>query len=124
MLKEYILLMLSFNNIISIIQTIVVLIIVIILANLLLRLLNKNITQNQKMIKIIERVNVSNNSALAIAKVCGKYYLMSLTEKNNQILKELDKDEVENYLDDFEGQNNFVDIKDKTHLFFGMRKKD
>lgn len=116
--------MLSFNNIVSIIQTIVVLIIVIILANLFLRFLNKNMVLNKKMIKIIERVNVSNNSALAIAKICGKYYLMSLTDKDNKILQELDQDEVASYLDDFEGQDNFIDIKDKAHVFFGMRKKD
>ena len=112
--------MLSFNNIISIIQTIVVLIIVIVLANLLLRFLNKNMVRNQKMIKIIERTNVLNNSALAIAEICGKYYLMSFTDKNNKILKELDEAEVENYLDDVKGQDNSADIK-KRHIFFGER---
>lgn len=116
--------MLSFNDLLSIIQTIIVLIIVIILANLSLRFLNKKMAQNSKMIKILERVNVSNNSALAIAEICGRYYLMSFTDRDNKILRELDKDEVENFLEDFEGQNNFVDIKDKAHLFFGMRKKD
>ena len=109
---------------ISIIQTIIVLIVVIILANLFLRFLNKNMVVNKKMIKIIERVNVSNNSALAIVKICGNYYLMSLADKDNRVLKGLDEDEVESYLDDFEGQDNFVDIKDKAYVFFGMRKKD
>ncbi|NLL80712.1 MAG: flagellar biosynthetic protein FliO [Tissierellia bacterium] len=116
--------MFSYSSLVSIIQTILVLILVIILANLSLKLLNRKMSQNSRMIRIVERINVSNNSALAIAEICGKYYLMSFTDKANTILRELDKDEVENYLDDYEGHNSFSDMKDKAHLFWGMRKKD
>lgn len=115
--------MLSSNSIFAIIQTILVLIIVIVLANLFLKLLNKNMINNQRIIKIIERTNVFNNSALGIVEICGKYYLMSLTDKDNKILKELDKEEIEAYIEELKGNQSFMDIKDKANLYFGMRKK-
>ncbi len=113
----------SFNSIIAIIQTIAVLIIVIILANLFLRILNKNMTRTQKIIKIVERTYVFNNSALAVVEICGKYYLMSFTDKDNKILRELEKDEVESYLDQLKDNPAIMDFKDKANLYFGMRKK-
>jgi hypothetical protein len=91
--------------------------------------------KSQRIIKIVERVNVFNNSALGIVEICGKYYLMSFTDKDNKILKELNKEEVETYLEEFEensGTHMYFDVEkdvwenreDKTNLFFGTRKKD
>jgi hypothetical protein len=80
--------------------------------------------KSQRIIKIVERVNVFNNSALGIVEICGKYYLMSFTDKDNKILKELNKEEVETYLEEFEENKGFTYLKDKTNLFFGTRKKD
>ncbi|WFA07888.1 flagellar biosynthetic protein FliO [Tissierella sp. Yu-01] len=115
--------MLSSNSIFAILQTIIVLVIVIVLANLFLKLLNKNMIRNQRIIKIIERTNVFNNSAVGIVQICGKYYLMSFTDRDNKILKELDEVEVESYLEEFKENHSLMDIKDKANLYFGMRKK-
>ncbi|MDR7869589.1 MAG: flagellar biosynthetic protein FliO [Tissierellaceae bacterium] len=82
----------------SIIQTIIVLIIVILIANLVLKYLNKYISGKNKAIKIVERVAVNKNSYISIVEICGKYYLMSFNENNNQILKELDGEEIEGLL--------------------------
>jgi flagellar biogenesis protein FliO len=133
----------SFNSLVSILQAVLALIIVVLLANIFLRLLNKNISGSNRMIKIIERVNVSKNSALCIVEICGTHYLMSITEKDNEILKELDKEEVEQYLEDFRAENKtdtigftgltgFTDFKEGlkkrqgllSNLLIGLRKKD
>ncbi len=83
------------SSYLSILQTIVVLLIVIALANLTLKYLNKHLKKQNKIIKVIERVSVNNNSALSIVEACGKYYLMSFTGTENKILKELDTEEIQ-----------------------------
>lgn len=105
------------------IQMIVVLIAVILLTNICLKLLNKRLLNNNKIIKVIERTSVSNNSALGIVEVCGSYYLMSFTDKSNKILKELDSQGVELWIEEMENKQAFTDLKEKTNIYFGMRKK-
>lgn len=108
---------------ITILKTIVVLIIVIILANITLKILNKQMNKQSRIIKIIEKINISNNSALGIVKICGVYYLMSFTEKDNTILKELKTEEVEEAIEEMKHDEGFTDLKEKANLYFGMRKK-
>lgn len=50
------------------------------------------------IIKIIERVQVSKDSFLVIAKVLDKFYLISTSGNKNEILKELDGEQVEKLL--------------------------
>lgn len=107
----------------SIIQTIIILIAVIFLANFLLKLLNKNMLKQNRIIKVIEKSPVYNNSSIGIVEVCGSYYLMSFTDKDNRILKELSAEEVEQYLKKHEENESifsFMDIKNRN---IGMRKK-
>lgn len=106
----------------SILQTIVVLLIVIALANLTLKYLNKYMKKQNKIIKIIERVTVNNNSALSIVEACGKYYLMSFTGTENKILKELDKEEVQ-YINELEPNEIPMEWHGKFSSLFEMRKK-
>lgn len=85
-------------NLLSIMKIIVILIIVLLLANVSLKNLNKYMKKQNKIIRIIERISVSNNSSISIVDICGKYYIMSFTETENKILKELDDEEVR-YID-------------------------
>ncbi|HLS53547.1 MAG TPA: flagellar biosynthetic protein FliO, partial [Tissierellaceae bacterium] len=84
------------------IKTLFLLILVIILAHLSLRALNKYMSKDGRLIRVIERVPVGNNSYLAIVEICDSYYLMSLTPKDNRLLKELNKKDLENQLSKLE----------------------
>ncbi|MPW24804.1 flagellar biosynthesis protein FliZ [Alkalibaculum sp. M08DMB] len=113
----------------SVIKTIVVLLMIIALANISLKLGNKYITKHNKIIKIVERVSVSNNSSLCIVDICGSYYLMSFSGNDNKILKDLDEEKVQEILAEIQKEQsipnymNLSEIKAKTHNFFEMRKK-
>ena len=93
----------------TLIKTIIVLLMFIFMANGILKYLNSYMMGKNRFIKIIERVAVNKNSALAIVKICDQYYLMSLSEDRNEILRELDKGELENFVGSMdkavEGQN-------------------
>lgn len=110
-------------SVFSIIQTIIVLIAVIFLANFLLKLLNKNMLKQNRMIKVMEKSPVYNNSSIGIVQVCGSYYLMSFTDKDNRILKELSLDEVEKYLKQNEENDKIFSFMDIKNGNIGMRKK-
>ncbi|NYB72605.1 flagellar biosynthetic protein FliO [Sedimentibacter hydroxybenzoicus DSM 7310] len=43
-----------------------------------------------RYINIIDKIMLGQNKFLAIAEICNKYYLLSITEKNVTIVKELD----------------------------------
>lgn len=113
----------DFASIVTIIKTTFVLILVIFLANILLKYLNKYNQQSNRAIKIIERVSVFSNSAIGIVEICGAYYLMSFSEKENRILKELDKEEIQAAIEDIRNNQVSLDIKEKVDNYFGMRKK-
>lgn len=98
----------------SFLKMIFVLILVILIANVTLKFLNSKINTNGRMIKIIEKISVDAHSSIGIVQIMGDYYLMSFTEKENTILKDLSKEDIEQYLldktinEDF--HNNRVDI--------------
>lgn len=82
----------------SVLQTLVVLILVIALAHFSLKLLNRYMIKQSKIIKVWEKTNVNTNSSLGIVEVSGKFYLMSFTQNENTILKELEPSEMEEIL--------------------------
>lgn len=43
-----------------------------------------------RYINIIDKIMLGQNKFLAIAEISSKYYLLSITEKNIKIVKELD----------------------------------
>jgi len=98
----------------SFFKMIFVLILVILIANVTLKFLNSKINSKGRMIKIIEKISVDAHSSIGIVQIMGDYYLMSFTEKENLILKDLSKDDVDKYLldkkinEDF--HNNRIDI--------------
>lgn len=115
----------SLTTLFSILQTIIVLVIVIALANITLKLLKNQMNKQNRIIKVIERVAINNNSALGVVEICGKYYLMSFTNNENTILKELDKNQIEEIVEEMEMDQSFPSYEEslgKVKEYFGMRK--
>lgn len=110
----------------NVLQTIIALVAVILLANISLKLLNKYMVKENNIIRVLEKTSVNNNSSLAIVEVTGKYYLMSFTQNENKVLKELDAGEIEDMLkekeDDMDIREN--SIYKKVNTFIGKRKID
>lgn len=67
---------------------------IIFLANFSLKLLGKY-TKQGKLIKILDRTALSKESNLSIIEICGKYYLISSSNSNTQVLDILDKEKIE-----------------------------
>lgn len=74
------------EGIFTVLQTFVVLIMVIMLAHISLKLLNKYMVKQNKIVKIWEKTSVNNNSSIGVVEVTGKYYLMSFAPNENKIL--------------------------------------
>lgn len=49
---------------------------------------------SSKYMKIIDRLVVGQNKSIVIVDIQGKYYLVSITENNIELLKELDSLEI------------------------------
>lgn len=122
----------SLENIILILKNLTILAGVVVAINLVLRYVNKYISKDNSMIKIVERLSTSKDSSICIAMICDEYYLLSINKDSHNILKDLDKDEVEEILKekrensaeefklDFSPLKN---IKEKTKAYLEMGKK-
>ena len=77
-----------------IVRSIFALAAIILLANFILKKLQDYSTNQNQSIEILERVSVTKASALALVKVGSQIYLMSLTENDSEILRELSTEEV------------------------------
>lgn len=49
-----------------------------------------NLAVRSKYMNIVDRIAIGQNKYLAIAEIAGKYYLLSITEKDVNIVKELE----------------------------------
>lgn len=49
-----------------------------------------NIASGSKYMNIVDRIVIGQNKYLVIAEITNKYYLLSITEKDVNIIKELD----------------------------------
>lgn len=81
----------------SVIKMIVFLIVIIYAINWSLKYLNRYTNQTSDAIQVIQRLGVNKSSSLAIVKILDQYYIMSLSEQQNQIIKILSPEEVLNY---------------------------
>lgn len=77
----------------SVLQMLFALGCIIFLANFILKKLNSMQQKQHHAITIIERVPVSKSSALCIVDIANIYYLMSISDKGSEIVKELSKEE-------------------------------
>lgn len=107
------------SDIMNLLKTIFVLIGVILLANYILKYLNNFMLKQNKAMKIHEKLTVGNNSSIGIVEIMGDFYLMSFTNNENTILKELEKSEVEKYLK----EKNLEENKDLKNIWRNEGKK-
>lgn len=113
----------GFESIILILKNLLVLIMVIVLVNLLLRYVNKYMTKNNNIIRIIERLSTNKDSSLCVVMICNKYYLMSFTKEGHNILKDLQEEEVEEILREKSEENLNKNIKWDLDYVRGLGKK-
>lgn len=115
-----------------IIKNLIILGIVIVLANIVLRYVNRYMTKNNNIIKIIERLSTNKDSSICVVMISGEYYLMSFTKESHTILKDLDREEIEDILkekrenldEEFKFElGYFKNMKEKTKNYFEMGKK-
>lgn len=77
----------------SVIQMLFALAFIIVLANVILKKLSGMQQAQSKAIKILERVPVSKSSALCIVEIANNYYLMSVSDKGTEMIRELSEEE-------------------------------
>lgn len=77
---------------------------------------------NGRIIKVLERVAMGQNSYLAVITIAGKPYVVSAGEKGNQILLELDETVMKEYENNISlGSENLKSQLQKLNL---IRRKD
>lgn len=108
----------------NIMQMLIMLLIVIFIANVSLKFVNKNMLKNNKIIKVVEKVALNNTSSLAVVEICGSYYLMSFTGQDNKILKELDKNQIEEIINHREENKELGFNTNTLKDILGMRDKN
>lgn len=71
------------------------------------------IAMKSRYINIIDKIMLGQNKFLAIAEICNKYYLISITEKNINIINELEDFKL---LPDVKAENStdFINILNKV----------
>jgi flagellar protein FliO/FliZ len=84
----------------KLLQTFVALLAVIALAYVVLRSGRKLSMGNQYLVTILEKTTLSNQSYLAVIKVGANYHLISVTSGNVSILKDMEREEVEQILEE------------------------
>lgn len=102
----------------SLLQTAMSLAAVTALAYLVLRGAKKLMPSSGNYVTIIEKTPLSNQSYLAVAKVGGAYHLISVTQGEIKILKDLDSDEVEKVIE----ERNIKFEQNPLDKFMQMRK--
>lgn len=79
----------------AVVRLIIGLAVVIFLINVLMRYLNKYTTQNNDSLRLVLRVALSKNLSLGIVEILGSYYVVSMSEQNLEIIRQLDAEEIE-----------------------------
>lgn len=80
--------------VIPIIKMVIFLLIILYLISQSLKFLNKQINPENEILQVVQRISVSKTSSIAIVQMFNKYYVMSISEQQNQIIKELSEEEV------------------------------
>lgn len=109
----------DFKIVWQLIQTLIALAVVIALAYLVLKAGNKIYSRNNNFIKIIEKTNLSNHSYIAVAKIGKNYCLMSVTQNEIKILKDISPEEIETVMQEkkqMHDEKKALDIKVSSML--------
>jgi flagellar protein FliO/FliZ len=101
----------------NILQMLVALAFIIVLANIILKKLSQFNQTQTKAIKIIERLPVSKQVSLNVVEIGHTFYLMSVSEKGSEILKELSEEDKEEIIQKvLENQRRAKQTLDPTQL--------
>lgn len=73
------------------VKMLIVLGVVIYLISVSMKFLNRYTTQSTRGLKIIQKIAVTKSSSIGVVQIAQRYYVMSFSETQNQILKELDE---------------------------------
>lgn len=106
-----------------ILRSILALIIIIWLANILLKKLDNYMQGRSHSMIIVERFTISKSSSIAVVKIIDRYYLMSLTDSKNEILKEFEDEEIEELIHQIE-ENNDKNLSAKVQNFDYSKLKE
>lgn len=88
------------ETLITIVKTLAALLIVLALAYVTLRNGKSLLAKDNGFIGLVEKVPLSNNAFLAVARIGKDYHLISVNSGETKILKDLDGEEVSAVLED------------------------
>ena len=83
------------DGILALVKMIAGLAAVLLLIVLTLKYLNRFTSQANENFRVVKKIAVTKSSSLAIVLIIDKYYVMSFSEQENKIIKELSKEEAE-----------------------------
>ncbi|MHC9001615.1 flagellar biosynthetic protein FliO [Enterococcus bulliens] len=84
------------NTVLSIIKMIFFLGIILYLISLAMKFLNRYTTQQHSDFQVVKKIATTKNSAIGIVKIIDTFYVMSFSEQQNTILRELTVTEAKN----------------------------
>lgn len=83
------------STVLSIIKMIFFLGIILYLISLAMKFLNRYTTQQHSDFQLVKKISTTKNSAIGIVKIIDTFYVMSFSEQQNTILRELTPTEAE-----------------------------
>lgn len=82
----------------SLVKMIGFLLLILYLINISLKYLNRYTNQHNHQLRILQKIAVSKSSSIGIVQIMDKCYVMSFSEQQNQIIKELTPEEMAAFL--------------------------
>lgn len=103
-----------FSDVLPLIFTLLAIVLVLYLCYVFSKYLSKKVNNVSGLgnIRILERVALTQDKGLAVAEVCGKYYLIGFSNNSVEILKELDGESLKTSQPTMTG--NFLEILNST----------
>lgn len=103
-----------FADILPLIFSLIAIVAVLYLCYLFSKFIAKKVNHisDSNNIKILERVALAQDKGLAIAEICGKFYLIGFANNNIEILQELEEQEMK--LQQTPEKYNFMEILNAT----------
>ena len=98
------------DGILALVKMIAGLAAVLLLIVLTLKYLNRFTSQANENFRVMKKIAVTKSSSLAIVLIIDKYYVMSFSEQENKIIKELSKEEAEKLTAEIEELHPDMDV--------------
>ena len=83
------------DGILALVKMIAGLAVVLLLLVLTLKYLNRFTNRANENFRVVKKIAVTKSSSLAIVLIIDKYYVMSFSEQENKIIRELSEEEAE-----------------------------